>query len=96
MEGFDLNSDGTEFPNLSSYQEILRSSNTGRGLAIHIGSGGDRPLRGSREFHVQRSASAVPRGGREGRGVAVGCGASPPLGATSSASLEMFFSCCYD
>jgi hypothetical protein len=23
MEGFDLNSDGTKFPNLSSYQEIL-------------------------------------------------------------------------
>ncbi|KAG8067959.1 hypothetical protein GUJ93_ZPchr0005g15603 [Zizania palustris] len=85
MSGFDLNSDGIEFPNLSSYQEILRSSSTGRGLVTHIGSGGDRPLRGSREFRAPRNVSAVPRGGRGGRGAAVGRGASPPLGAISSA-----------
>jgi hypothetical protein len=50
MEGFDLNSDGTEFPNLSSYQEILRSFSTGRGLVTHIGSGGDHPLKGPESF----------------------------------------------
>jgi hypothetical protein len=70
---------------LSSYQEILRSSNICRGLATNIGSGGDSPLRGSREFHAPRCASAVPRGGCGGRGIAVGRGASPPLGATLSA-----------
>src|SRR5205814_1691265 len=74
-----------EFPNFSSYQELLRSSSTGRGMATHIGSGGDPPLRGSREFGTPQSASAVPRGGRGGLGAAVGRGASPPLGATSSA-----------
>jgi hypothetical protein len=52
MVGFDLNSDGTKFPHLSSYQEILRSSSIGRGLVTHIGSGGDRPLRGSRDFRA--------------------------------------------
>jgi hypothetical protein len=84
MARFDLNSDGTKFPNLSSYQEILRSSSIGRRLATHIGSGGDRPLTGSREFRAPRSASAVPRGGHGGRGAAVGRGASPPLGVMSS------------
>jgi hypothetical protein len=85
MARFDLNSDGTEFPNLSSYQEILRSFSIGHGLPTHSGSGGDRPLRGSREFHAPQSASAVPRGGRGGQGVAIGRGASPPLGAMSCA-----------
>jgi hypothetical protein len=66
---------------LSSYQEILGSSSTCRGLMTHIGLGGDRPLRRSREFFAPRSASAVPRDGCGGQGAVVGRGASPPLGA---------------
>jgi hypothetical protein len=79
VERFDLNSDGTKFPNIASYQELLQSQpNTNNSLDTSVANGGrgrgrSRSVdtgRGTagRGFRVPRMASAVSRCGGGARG----------------------------
>ncbi|PUZ65070.1 hypothetical protein GQ55_3G193500 [Panicum hallii var. hallii] len=93
VERFDLNSDGTEFPNIASYQELLQSQpNANNSLDTSVANGGRGRGRSrwvdtgrgtaGRGFRVPRMTSAVPRGGGGARGASSshGHGVSRPMG----------------